>query len=247
MKNLKYLMPILIMIFGFMACNPCEEVVLTPCDDGNRKIDLIVLIDNSSSMGEIALSVSNAAIAAIDSALASCPSDLRVEYLALEGTWPTTVFNQSQRTFIFAEQGGIVPLKADAPFVGYGAEQGANGIEDLSKYTNWRDGACRAIFYISDEELDSTVPLGDFANEDQVTLDAIAEANLNEVTVFTHFVDWQNRGASIINNYNDLSNLTGGQNFYSTSPNVQPDFYVDLMPQIVCNSCKDCTLGGLNK
>ncbi len=228
------------------SCEDCGEVVLEPCGGSNftPKVDLIVLIDNSGSMGNVANTISNAAVTAIDTALAKCPVDLRVQYFGLEGTWGGTVFNSSQRTYIESIYGtGYTLPAADNNHRGLAQEQGANGIEDLSNLFDWRDNACKAIFYISDEELDSVNPQNDFANEDQVTLDAISAATTNGVTVFLHYVE-QGRSPNILQNYTDLASDTGGSLIYSDRGHgsVTPQTYIDFMPQIICNACLGCEL-----
>ena len=154
-----------------------------PCncgtDSGNPKgqmTDLIILIDTSGSMRTSAKAVSDAVSSAVTQANKSCEPDLRLIFLGVDGTWTTTKFTESHRGYITRLRGTGVSLAADKNKVGLKSEQGANAIEDLSKYADWRKGACRAIFYISDEELDSVSPRNDFANETAVTNAAIAEA-----------------------------------------------------------------------
>ncbi|SEQ59279.1 hypothetical protein [Neolewinella agarilytica] len=246
MKFLKYLT--LVFAFFFLGCEPCDELTLEVCggNEGPPMVDLIILIDQSSSMGTIANTISNAAVTALDSAKMECPTDLVTHFLAVDGTWLGTVFNTSHRQFIYTAQGTTVPLASDVVPVGYTTELGAHAIEDLSNFAPWREGACRAIFYISDEELDGSDPQGDFANETAATKDAIASAIANEVTVFTNFIDVQNLGASIMQNYDDLTGQTGGFNLVTpTRSAVTSQLYIDLMPQIVCNSCKACELSQL--
>lgn len=213
-----------------------------PCGKDPRgaspgKVDLIVLIDSSGSMQSFAKIVSQAAEQAIKLAQRKCETDLRVNFLGLDGTWPGTVFDRSHRSFIRSEQNGSLPtnLAADRPHVGYIREQGANAIEDLSKFTKWREDACRAIFYISDEELDSVSPRNDFANETAETNSAIAEANANNVTVFSHHITWQGLPAQIIQNYEDLSKKTGGKAHIGGTPSEA--LYVEILSEAICKAC----------
>ncbi|PHI20850.1 hypothetical protein CEQ90_05660 [Lewinellaceae bacterium SD302] len=244
MKTLNYFTLIFLAVFVF-SCEPCEKISLEVCGgtDELPKVDLIVLIDASGSMGSVASTVSNAAKASIDSALAKCPVDLNVNYLGVDGIWAATLFDSTHRNVIYQIQGGTPTLASDGPPPGYALERGANAIEDLSGLYNWRKEACRAIFYISDEELNGVSPINNFAEEDAVTAAAIAAAQLNEVTVFTNYILENNRDPSILTNYNDLTGQTGGFNL--TTPNmsdVDSTLYIDLMPQIVCNACKACEL-----
>lgn len=248
MKTFKIALFILIACV-FQACTTCEEPMPEPCGNSMEKpmVDLIILMDQSTSMGNAALAVSNTASQALQNANDSCDTDLRVVFLGLDGqTWAsTTLFTQSHRDYLVALHGAGVFLAADQNHVGYKPEQGANGVEDLSNLFDWREKACRAIFYISDEELDSFSPRGDYANEDQVTMNAINAAVGQDVTVFTHFIDHMDLGSSIIKNYQDLADETGGEHFYSTNSSVQPAFYESIMPAIVCNSCNACELNDL--
>jgi hypothetical protein len=60
----------------------------------NPSVDLVIVIDTSHSMRDQAVSLSRAADAAIQAASARCPSDLRVTWLGLEGTWAGTNFSR---------------------------------------------------------------------------------------------------------------------------------------------------------
>ncbi|MBK8193352.1 MAG: hypothetical protein IPK76_09105 [Lewinellaceae bacterium] len=222
--------------------SPCDEDKGgCPCHSGggsgstSPKVDLIVLIDTSGSMENTAVAVSNAVVEAIALAKSECNTDLEITYLGVEGTWPGTVFLTNHRDYIVTHN-GTVPLVADDPYVGYQPEQGANAVEDLSKYAKWREGACRSIFYISDEELDSISPTGDFANETLATNNAIAAANLNDVTVFAHHLTYQGRGPNIEQNYQDLCDQTGGMAYFSVNtPSMEE--YVKMLKEIICDAC----------
>jgi len=207
-------------------------------DSGNSKnqaTDLIILIDTSGSMRTSAKAVSDAVTEAIKAAEKNCEPDLRLIFLGVDGTWSGTKFTQSHRKYINGLHGTGVTLAADKDNVGLKSEQGANAIEDLSKFADWRKGACRAIFYISDEELDSISPRNDFANETAVTNAAIAAANANKVTIFAHHLTYQNLAPQIIQNYKDLCEDTGGKVYFSKAPDKKE--YVRLLTEIICNAC----------
>lgn len=214
------------------ACT-CADKVDRPSK--SAKTDLIVLIDTSGSVSRASRSVSDAVSKATALAKKTCNSDLRLIFLGVEGTWAGTVFNQNHRKYITGIHGPGVSLAADQNHVGLKSEQGANAIEDLSKYADWREGACRAIFYISDEELDSIFPRDDFANEDTVTKAAVASANANNVTVFAHHLTYQNRAPQIIQNYKDLCDNTGGEAFFGNTATVKE--YTELLSKVICSSC----------
>ena len=225
-------------------CNEDEAVASCGCNghsEGGSKsmiTDLIVLIDASGSVGPSAKAVSDAVTAAIKKAKASCEPDLEITFLGVDGTWAGTKFTKSHREYII-ETHGSVPLAGDRSVVGYKTEQGANAIEDLSKYATWRKGACRAIFYISDEELDGSNPRKDFAHETAETNAAIAEANTNKVSVFAHHLTYQNLAPQILDNYRDLCEKTNGQVYFSSKPDKEE--YIKILKEVICNSC------GVNK
>ncbi|AFL82014.1 hypothetical protein Aeqsu_2559 [Aequorivita sublithincola DSM 14238] len=198
------------------------------------KTDLIVLIDTSGSMGTSANAISDAVSVAIEEAKNSCNPDLEITFLGVDGIWPGTVFTQSHRDYIVGLH-GTVPLAGDRPPSGYSTELGANAIEDLSKYAKWRKDACRAIFYISDEELDGSSPRNDFAQETAETNAAIASANANNVTVFAHHLTYQNLHVNILENYKDLCHDTGGEVYFSSTPNMEE--YIKLLTEVICNAC----------
>ena len=237
-----------IKIIGFclalitVSCGDKEECANDTCGGGGQKpkVDLVILIDTSGSMATSASIVSSEAASAISDALAICDSDLRVTYLGLEGTWSGTNFTQTSRSYLQTLHGSSVILAADRAPSGYKSEQGANGIEDLSKYFDWRPEACRAIFYISDEELDGSAPRGDYANENTEVASAITEAKSNNVAVFANFLTYQALGASILTNYTDLTTQTGGILF--TTPTVNAGYYSNkkVFKDIVCNACNAC-------
>lgn len=202
------------------------------------KTDLIVLIDTSGSMGRSAKAVSDAVADAIEIAKRKCSPDLKITFLGVDGVWSGTVFYTSHRDYIYGIK-GTIPLSADKIPVGFKREQGANAIEDLSKYSDWREGACRAIFYISDEELDSISPRNDFANETLATNAAITAANASDVTVFAHHLTYQKLAPQIIQNYKDLCDKTGGEAYFSSTPNKEE--YTRLLSDAICNACGKST------
>lgn len=245
-----------ITLISFMSCQQCEEIVYEPCGGSQEKpmIDLVIIMDQSNSMSSAAIAVSNAVEQGFQNALDTCPSDLRKIYLGLDGNpWAsTTIFDMTHRYYLDsilmgAITSGDVVLNADITSGIELNEKGSSGVIDLANHFDWREGACRAIFYISDEELDSNSPTGDYTNEDIITQQAIEIANEQNVTVFLHFIDHQNRPAQIKQNYTDLAEQTGGSLFYTTDQNVPSELYVSILPEIVCNSCNACSLNDMIK
>ena len=203
------------------------------------KTDLIVLIDTSVSMDLTVKKVSEAVDTAIDAARSSCDPNLKITYLGVNGTWPDTVFDQSHSDYIINIQ-NKTSITVDKTPSEWTTDKGARAIEDLSNYAEWREGACRAIFYISDEELDGVSPRGDFSNETAKTDAAIAAANANNVTVFAHLITQQDLAPQILQNYEDLCSETGGEFYSNDFPNTEK--YIELLSKVICNSCgsSDC-------
>lgn len=223
-----------------------------PCSGGGAgsgpaMADLVVLIDRSGSMSGAATSISNAAAAGIAKAKEECPSDLRVVWLAVDssmpgttgagGGWPGTNFTQSHEAYLNSI-GVAGPFFGDAPpAVSFPNEQGADAIADLARHFDWRKGACRAIFYISDTNLDADF----FRTADDVaaTTNAVNEATANDVTVFAHFISpfQTDNAAATQQDYQDLCDQTGGTLYVGA---VDQDKYTELLKDAICNACGGC-------
>ncbi len=193
-------------------------------------VDLIILIDCSGSMSSKATDISNQADSAIKLALLSCPSNLRVSWFGQDGTWNGTKFTQNYKTYLTAL--GVTPMPANN-------EQGAIGIQDLSNNFDWRDGACRAIFYISDEPINS---VWDSTANGTPTADAIIQANNNSVTVSAHFQTQNNIGSWLQGNYQDVTSQTNGELFTSNTSPLPSGFYANnqVFDKLICNACNNC-------
>jgi hypothetical protein len=217
------------------------------------KVDLIVLIDTSGSMTGPAKAISDAAVGAIEEAKKKCPTDLRVEWLGMDtqpgsggssttGTMPTywpagTMFGQTHEQYLI---GGGYPgpfaHDSNTPPIELAHEQGADAIVDLSAHFNWRENACRAIFYISDTNLDA---LGYSASDSAATANAIAAALANDVTVFAHLIkpSATNNQAATEADYNNLCNATGGKAEIGGAPTKE--LYEALLKDVICNACRE--------
>ncbi|MEQ8539045.1 MAG: hypothetical protein RIB93_16535 [Coleofasciculus sp. D1-CHI-01] len=68
-------------------------------------VDLVILMDTSPSMKDVANAVSDAVAAAIAAAETNCPADLRVVWLGIEGRWRGTAFKRTLRTYLTKECG----------------------------------------------------------------------------------------------------------------------------------------------
>lgn len=195
-------------------------------------VDLVVVIDTSGSMTDEAKDLSAKADAAIQAASKSCPSDLRVEWFGIEGTWenadPSTKFKQTYRNYL---HGLGVP---DSDFVGTqkDREDGAAAVIDLSYHFDWRSGASRAIFYLGDEALEG----GDPQDADDVSAanSAISVAKSRGVTVFTYFGTAPASDSTTAAEYKRLADETNGQGFSEPVANVGG--FQQVLEKIICAS-----------
>jgi len=207
-------------------------------DEGARFLaDVIVLIDCSGSMNPHAKMVSDAVSAAVKAAYAKCNVDLRIAYMGVEGTWPGTVFTTDHLAYLKALHNPDPAFATDNPprtDINANREEGANAVEDLSKYYDWRRDACRAIFYISDEDLDSW--LSTPAEDTAAVNSAVVAAKANQVTVFAHFIPRPPfTNAKTVQDYKDLTEPTGGMAFVNATPSAAD--YEKMLAEAICGSC----------
>jgi hypothetical protein len=122
------------------------------------KVDLVVLVDTRAGLRADAEAVSEAAETAMAGTPQTGPRDLRVTWLGIEGIWQGTRFSRTVRNYLMANCGvsdsELLRLKSprntrNDPARGDGAE----AIDYLCRYFNWRDRANRAIFYLGDGTL----------------------------------------------------------------------------------------------
>lgn len=180
-------------------------------------VDLVIVIDTSPSMKDEAQALSNAAASAIARAKSSCPTDLRVIWLGIEGTWKGTNFDSSIRAYL-AQKCKVSESKLRGRKRGQlesaGAqEDAARAIEDISDYFDWREGAARAIFYLGDEALEGG---GDKTEQKDIKAAnlAIQKAQAAGVTVHTYFGTSKSKHqGGIKTEYARLATSTGGQSF----------------------------------
>lgn len=218
-----------------------------PCDRDPAKsgVDLVVLVDSSGSMGGTWEALGEAAAAGIEAAATTCEARPRVVWLFVDRS-DTGVetgslvppFNQSHEQYLVAA-GATGPFAAD----GDGKlddEQGAKAIVDLANHFDWREGACRAIFYVSDELLDSLSKT--LVDSRRAADAAIAAANKAGITVFTHLVEADGSIApgsanypELSQHYKDLAEKTGGKARIGGKPSAE--VYTELLRDAICNSC----------
>lgn len=197
-------------------------------------VDLVVLIDTSGSMSDEATDLSNAADAAIQAAAQSCPSDLRVAWFGIEGTWTGTNFTRSYRDYLNNDlgvgNGDIVGTPGDF-------EDGAAAVIDIADHFDWRPGAARAIFYLGDEALEG----GDPQNADDVAAANAAIAAAGGVKVFTYFGTpfGATPNPTTVSEYARLATETGGQAFVAPLDSIG-GFQVVLEGIICASNDKPC-------
>ena len=237
------------------AMTPVGEAGACPCSgdetggSASGGVDLIVLIDASGSMRNAGRIIQDVAPAAYEIAKESCGAVANVTYLYCDGNdrgiesgpmrvgnppTPSTLFIQSHETHLVTNAGTTGPFASDGDRL-YGHEQGGKAISDLCNLNNWTPGHCRAILYISDEYLDSIDSRTEPSSRAAADI-AIAAANANNVTLFTHYIG-PNRPA-IEAHYQDMADQTGGvaETDLSTAP-VREETYIRLISRAICEGC----------
>lgn len=137
-------------------------------------------------------SLSDSIDAAIRNSSSKCPSNLRVTYLGIQGTWAGTKFDQSAKDYLIKHGADRNALQAREPFKeADGIDHAGNkedlcrAVIDISKYFDWRDDARRAIFVLGDEGMEGGG--GKLTDAAAVKNDeAISVAQSNGVKVFTY-------------------------------------------------------------
>jgi hypothetical protein len=199
-------------------------------------LDLVVLIDTSGSMTDEAQALSGQADAAITAAAAACPSDLRVKWFGLEGTFPGTKFDTKLRDYLHSL--GIADADIDHRVGSIGQEDGGAAIKDVAEHFDWRGGAARAVLFLGDEPLAAGSPQ---AADDVAAADAaIAAANAAAVKVFTYagtgieaFFD-SATGVRAQDEYVRLASSTGGLSYSAQAGNLQE--LTTVLQEVICSA-----------
>jgi len=218
---------------------PCYRKIQTGTETETETpvVDLVVVIDSSVSMRPEAIDLSNAISAAIESAKSTCPSDLKVTYLGLEGRFSDSLFDTTIREHLLAlgvTESDMRGRKRGSVKSGGAQEDGARAIEDVSLLHNWREDAERSIFYLSDEGLEG----GDtFDNDDiEAATKAIDVATTANVRVHTYLADSKAKPEIRQGNeteYERVASSTGGQYFNAQA--LQEGFQ-GMLEQVICAS-----------
>lgn len=205
------------------------------CTGGTARVaaDLIVLIDGNQTMAPLAKLLSTMAQAAIVEASARCNIDLKVSFMGVEAIFPP-LFATNHLVHLKALWSPTPPpFATDLPPGGIGPQEGANAIEDLSRYHNWRPDACRAIFYISNSKVDGATSTA--AQDTAAVNAAVAAAKANDVTVATLYIPQKGHPPKVALDYQNLAVPTGGNAFVSANPTAQE--LQAFLTEVVCGSC----------
>ncbi|WAS91518.1 VWA domain-containing protein [Nannocystis punicea] len=202
-------------------------------------VDLVVVIDSSVSMKDEAEALSQAVSAAIESARKNCPSDLRVTYLGIEGTFKNTKFDTTVKNYLVgtarADESALHGRKKGTVAGGGAQEDGARAIEDVTLHFDWRADARRAIFFLGDEAFE-----GGELDVDQEDIDAanrsIAAAKQGGVRVHTYLGTSsakEKQRKPLESEYARVASETGGQAF--THKDALGGFQA-LLEKVICGS-----------
>jgi hypothetical protein len=207
-------------------------------------VDLVVVIDTSASMQDEAADLSRAVDAAIEAARSSCPSDLRVTYLGIEGTFKATRFDKTVRNYLTKEAGAdpsaLKGRLRGTVAAGGAQEDGARAIEDVTERFDWRPGAARAILYLGDEAFEGggVVRQDDIAAADR----AIATAQQGGVRVHTYVGSISQKLSdreALASEYARMAKSTGGQSYSykdSLSNKDSLNGFETILRTVICGS-----------
>lgn len=208
----------------------------------DTQVDLVIIIDTSPSMRDEAVALSEATQVAIESVKTNCPSDLRVSWFGIEGTWGNSNFNKTLRNYLTKEckvPESKLRSRKRGTISGSGAqEDGARVIEDISEYFDWRTGAIRAIFYLGDEALEGG---GEEVDQEDITATnlAIQKAKDKQVMVHTYFgTSASKQKQELQNEYAKVAQATRGQAF--TKQDVISKGFAEVLKQVICTTTTPC-------
>ena len=228
------------------SCGGRKITFPTPCyyeepvaggDEQMPVVDLVVVMDSSTSMRPEAIKLSDAIDLAIVKAKKSCPSDLRVSYLGLEGRFSKTLFDNTIRKYLIElgiDESQMRGRKRGSVDAGGAQEDGARAIEDVATFFDWRKDAKRALFFLGDEGMEG----GDLVNEDDIeaATEAIDVANTHGVVVHTYFANSNAEQAVVDLNKSEFERVatgTGGEFF--TGQESLGEFQT-MLEKVICAS-----------
>ncbi|WP_437931803.1 hypothetical protein WMF37_21950 [Sorangium sp. So ce291] len=218
-------------------------------------VDLVVVIDTSTSMRDEADALSQTIAAAIDAAKTKCPSDLRITYLGIEGTFKKTRFDSTVRDYLTQTakvdaaslkgrtSADGASLTAEQKKVFDPREDGGRAIEDIAAHFDWRPGASRSVFFLGDEALEGGVSVKGQDQEDiEAANRAIEAAKKTGTRVHTYlgtskFSSDAKKHERIVKEiqaeFARVAKETGGKSF--TSADAQSGFQT-VLEEVICGS-----------
>ncbi len=122
-----------------------------------KPVDLVIVIDTRLSIGDKAEALSKVPDAAVENARRSSLSDLRVEFLGIEGTFANSEFTTTVRQWLTGKGVTEDSLRGRAKdsVANSGAQEDiARAVEDTSMHFDWRPDAERNLFLPGDESLE---------------------------------------------------------------------------------------------
>lgn len=208
-----------------------------------KPVDLVIVIDTSLSMEDEAEALSQTLNAAVEEAKQSCPSDLRVQFLGIEGTFANSEFNQTVRQYLTGKgvDGSALKGRVRDSVQNAGAQEDvARAVEDISAHYDWRPGAERNLFVLGDESMEGGEMTLD-AGKIQACDKAIASALRHGVKVHSYLgTPYQSTPyptpadqAAMEKEYKRLALRTGGEHYIYTQG--KPDFAA-VLKQTICAS-----------
>ncbi|MGK3959446.1 VWA domain-containing protein [Sorangium sp. So ce1667] len=223
-------------------------------------VDLVVVIDTSVSMRDEADALSQTIEAAIAAARTKCPSDLRVTYLGIEGTFKKTRFDNTVRSYLTQTakvdasslrgrtNADSANLTEEQKKVFDPREDGARAIEDIAAHFDWRPGAARSVFFLGDEALEGGVSVQGQDQEDiEAASRAIEAAKKAGTRVHTYlgtskFSSDARKHERIVKEiqaeFARVARETGGKSF--TSTDAQSGFQA-VLEEVICGSSPSAT------
>ena len=218
---------------------PAASTTVTEESSFVPMVDLVVVIDSSVSMKDEADALNQAVAAAIEAAKTKCPSDLRVTYLGIEGTFKNTRFDTTVKNYLTgtakADETALRGRKKGTVTGGGAQEDGARAIEDVTAHFDWRPSAKRAIFFLGDEAFE-----GGGSDIDKEDLDSanrsVAAAKQGDVRVHTYLGTSgakEKQRKALEAEYTRVASETGGQAF--TSKDALNGFQA-LLEKVICGS-----------
>jgi hypothetical protein len=211
-------------------------VAKEPEDEPVPLVDLVIVMDSSTSMKPDATSLSNSITAAIDAAKTKCPSDLKVTYLGIEGKFSDSLFRTTIRehlTKLGVAEGDMRGRKRGTVASGGAQEDVGRAIEDVVNHNDWRAGAKKSIFALGDEAFDGGDPF-ESADVDAANT-AIAVANAADTKVHTYYAKGDAKfEAQNTAEFARVASETGGQAY--TYKDTLGGGFQEMLESVICAS-----------